>query len=85
MSDPVRCLGVVTKVVRVPLSVDGPSSNPAKCEGYGLLRDEDGQEIYFTHLAVEGCPFTDVQSGQRVEYRLENGPLKRASRVRPLT
>ena len=50
--------------------------------GYGVLADEQGREVYFSHEAVAGrCGFDDLRQGQQVEFTLESGNDLRAIRV----
>ncbi|MEQ8789339.1 MAG: cold shock domain-containing protein [Pirellulaceae bacterium] len=52
-------------------------------KGYGVIRDAEGRDVYFTHQAVAGLRgFDDLRKGQQVEYRLEDGPHLRASFVK---
>ena len=51
--------------------------------GYGIIEDEDGREVYFSHEVVESRHgFDDLRQGQRLEYALENAPYLRAASVR---
>ena len=51
--------------------------------GYGIIKDEDGREVYFSHEVVESRHgFNDLRQGQRLEYALENAPYLRAASVR---
>ena len=50
--------------------------------GYGVLADEQGREVYFSHEAVAGRGgFDDLREGQQVEFTLESGNDLRATRV----
>ena len=52
-------------------------------KSYGIIEDEDGREVYFSHEVVEGCHgFDDLRQGQRLEYVLEKAPYLRAASVR---
>ena len=52
-------------------------------KGYGVIEDEQGREVYFSHEVVENrFGFDDLRKGQRLEYTLENGPYLRAASVR---
>jgi cold shock CspA family protein len=52
-------------------------------KGYGIIEDADGQEVYFSHEAVENrFGFDDLRKGQQLEYVLENAPYLRAASVR---
>jgi cold shock CspA family protein len=55
-------------------------------KGYGIIEGSDGQEVYFSHEAIEGLHgFDDLRQGQALEYTLENAPYLRAASVRMLT
>ena len=53
-------------------------------KGYGIIEDEDGREVYFSHEVVESRHgFDDLRQGQRLEYALEEKiPYLRAVSVR---
>ena len=52
-------------------------------KGYGIIEDADGQEVYFSHEAVENRHgFDDLRSGQQVEHTLEYTPFPRAASVK---
>lgn len=52
-------------------------------QGYGVIEDADGREVYFPHEVVESRHgFDDLRRGQTVEYTLENAPYLRANFVR---
>lgn len=54
-------------------------------KGYGVLRDEQGQDVYFSHESVPGLHgFDDLRTGQQLEYTLESGPYARAASVRTI-
>ncbi len=51
-------------------------------KGYGIITDDDGQEVYFSHEIVEGLHgFDDLRRGQQLDYTLDE-PFLRASSVR---
>ena len=51
-------------------------------KGYGILEDEAGGEVYFSHEIVEGLRgFDDLRRGQQLHYTLEE-PFMRAATVR---
>jgi cold shock CspA family protein len=55
-------------------------------QGYGVIEDETGRDVYFPHTAVESRHgFDDLRRGQLVEYTLENAPYLRANFVRLVT
>lgn len=52
-------------------------------KGYGIIEDEDGREVYFSHEVVESRHgFDDLRHGQQLEYALEKAPYLRAASVR---
>jgi cold shock CspA family protein len=52
-------------------------------KGYGIIKDADGHDVYFSHQAVDGLyGFDDLRKGQQVDYTLENAPSLRADSVR---
>ena len=51
--------------------------------GYGIIEDADGQEVYFSHEAVEfRNGFDNLRKGEQLEYTLENAPYLRAASVK---
>jgi len=57
--------------------VPGPSD-----KGYGIIKDDAGPEVYFSHELVEGLHgFDDLRRGQQLEYTLDE-PFLRAASVR---
>ncbi len=80
--EPVMPIGTITKLVRVAAPDAG--GQPAASEGYGIIRGENGQDVYFVNSSVNGCRFDELVSGQAVEYTVEEGPLGRAAVVCPL-
>jgi cold shock CspA family protein len=51
-------------------------------KGYGVIEDENGREVYFSHETVAGRHgFDDLRQGQQLEYTLESAPYLRASSV----
>jgi cold shock CspA family protein len=52
-------------------------------KGYGIIEDEQGREVYFSHEVVENrFGFDDLRKGQQLEYSLEKTPYLRAASVR---
>jgi cold shock CspA family protein len=52
-------------------------------KGYGIIEDEQGGEVYFSHEVVENrFGFDDLRKGQQLEYTLENASYLRAASVR---
>jgi cold shock CspA family protein len=55
-------------------------------KGYGIIEDASGQEVYFSHEAVEfRNGFDNLRQGQQLEYTLENAPYLRAASVRTVS
>jgi cold shock protein len=53
--------------------------------GFGFIRDERGQELFFHATSVEGATFEELHEGQRVEFEREadtRGRGDRAAHVR---
>ena len=56
--------------------------------GFGFIRDERGQELFFHATSVEGATFEELHEGQSVEFEREadtRGRGDRAAHVRPVT
>ena len=56
--------------------------------GFGFIRDQRGQEVFFHATSVEGAVFDELQVGQRVQFERESdtrGRGERAVHVRPAT
>jgi CspA family cold shock protein len=56
--------------------------------GFGFIRDQRGQEVFFHATSVEGAVFDELQEGQRVQFERESdtrGRGERAAHVRPAT
>jgi CspA family cold shock protein len=52
--------------------------------GFGFVRDDEGQELFFHRSAVRDVPFEELTEGQRVSYEEEpsaKGP--RANNIHP--
>ena len=55
-------------------------------KGYGFIRDESGQELFFHRSSVRGAIFELLREGQRVEFTPEDtGKGPRAGDVRLLS
>lgn len=55
-------------------------------KGYGVIKGDDGREVYFSHETVAGRRgFDDLRRGQTVEYTLENATYLRAASVGVVT
>ena len=76
--------GNIRKIVHVAAVPDchGPSpDSSAHAEGYGIIRGQDGKEVFFLDSAVTECEFRDLRTGQEVCFTLDSGPLRRAASV----
>jgi cold shock CspA family protein len=76
-------IGTIKKLVRV--APPTASVEQAGNDGYGIIRGQDGRDVYFVSSAVRGCRFDQLASGQDVRYTVEEGPLGRAATVLPMT
>jgi len=55
-----------------------------KDRGFGFIRGNDGQEIFFHRSSLEGVPFESLSEGQDVDFEVEQSPKgPRAGKVRP--
>ena len=51
-------------------------------KGYGILADDEGREVYFSHEIIEGLHgFDDLRIGEQLEYTLDD-PFLRAATAR---
>jgi cold shock CspA family protein len=50
-------------------------------EGYGIIRSLDGHDVFFVHTAVQGDRFQELHEGLRVDFTLEEGPMRHATSV----
>jgi len=54
-------------------------------KGFGFIKGESGDDIFFHMSNVEGVNFSELREGQRVSYVEGRGPKgPRAENVRPL-
>jgi cold shock CspA family protein len=52
-------------------------------KGYGIIENDAGRQIYFSHEMVAGLHgFDNLRRGQMLEYTLEDAPYLRAASVR---
>ena len=49
--------------------------------GYGFIKDEGGQEVFFHATGVEGSTFEELQEGQRVAFESEPDTRGRGNRA----
>jgi CspA family cold shock protein len=55
-----------------------------KDRGFGFIRGNDGQEIFFHRSSLEGIAFESLAEGQDVDFEVEQSPKgPRAGKVRP--
>ena len=55
-----------------------------KDRGFGFIRGNDGQEIFFHRSSLEGIAFESLAEGQDVDFEVEHSPKgPRAGKVRP--
>jgi cold shock protein len=41
--------------------------------GFGFIRGEDGQEVFFHRSALQGLDFDGLREGEKVSFELERG------------
>ena len=41
--------------------------------GFGFIRAEDGQEVFFHRSTLQGLDFDGLREGEKVEFELEHG------------
>jgi CspA family cold shock protein len=53
--------------------------------GFGFIRTNRGEDIYFDMSAVEGVTFAELREGQRVSYtHVQSATRPRADNVKPI-
>ncbi len=70
------------------MAVSGTIARLIGDRGFGFIRDERGQALFFHATSVEGAAFEELHEGQRVEFEREGdtrGRGDRAAHVRPAT
>lgn len=70
-------LGRITKLVRMP----SDQTSETELDGYGILRTQNGKDVFFVPSVVEEGGFAEFEVGDEVSFTLESGPFSRASRV----
>ena len=51
--------------------------------GFGFIRTQEGEEVFFHRSALKGAEFNNLEEGQSVEFDVESGKQGlRASNVR---
>ncbi len=64
--------------------MDGTIKRVIRDRGFGFIRTEDGQEVFFHRSNLQGLDFDGLKEGERVEFELESGKKgPRAINVRP--
>jgi CspA family cold shock protein len=43
-------------------------------KGYGFLAQENGEDVFVHHTAIQGEGYHSLEEGQRVEFSIEKGP-----------
>ena len=43
-------------------------------KGYGFLSQENGEDVFVHHTAIQGEGYHSLEEGQRVEFSIEKGP-----------
>jgi len=75
--------GTIKKLVHLSQQTHVPSTRLVagrNDKGYGILEDEDGREVYFSHEIIAGLRgFDNLRRGQRLEYTLEEPFLRAAT------
>ncbi len=55
-----------------------------KDRGFGFIKGNDGQEVFFHRSSLTDLPFESLSEGQDVEFEIEQSPKgPRASKIRP--
>jgi CspA family cold shock protein len=49
--------------------------------GFGFIRTENGQEVFFHATGVEGLPFDNLSEGQQVSFDIEQDTRGRGQRA----
>ncbi|HEV2498377.1 MAG TPA: cold shock domain-containing protein [Terriglobia bacterium] len=63
--------------------MEGTIKRLIRDRGFGFLRTDDGQEVFFHRSALENLDFDGLREGEKVEFELERGNKGlRAIRVR---
>ena len=73
--------GRITKLIRIGHTIPAHGDRAQLDEkryGYGIVRDEYGEDVFFVDSVVIKGRFPDLELGQSVVFELESGPLMRA-------
>ena len=74
-------IGVIRKIIHVELKRSQAittSAEDVRQQGYGVIRGEDGRDVFFVDVALQELEFADLQTGQQVCYQVDDGPLLQA-------
>ena len=77
--------GKITKLVQIGHAISNcgdETDHNGERSGYGLVRDEDGEEVFFVDSVVIKGRFQELEIGQSVFFELESGPFLRAKSLR---
>jgi cold shock protein len=53
--------------------MEGTIKRLIRDRGFGFIRSEDGQEVFFHRSALQGLDFDGLREGERVTFELERG------------
>ncbi|MGH9343387.1 MAG: cold-shock protein [Terriglobia bacterium] len=53
--------------------MEGTIKRLIRDRGFGFLRTDDGQEVFFHRSALENLDFDGLREGEKVEFELERG------------
>lgn len=53
--------------------MEGTIKRLIRDRGFGFLRTDDGQEVFFHRSALENLEFDGLREGEKVEFDLERG------------
>ena len=53
--------------------MDGTIKRVIRDRGFGFIRTDDGQEIFFHRSNLQGLDFDGLKEGDKVDFELESG------------
>jgi CspA family cold shock protein len=53
--------------------MEGTIKRLIRDRGFGFIRSEDGQEVFFHRSALQGLDFDGLREGEKVAFELERG------------
>lgn len=62
-------------------AMNSDAMNLVGCDGYGILQDNHGRDIFFVDSALQDARLTELEVGQQVGYVIDSGPLSWAAKV----